>query len=382
MDKNVLTLNGKRYDAITGKLIGPAAPSKPHHAAVPAHKPAPAANADARAARLQQAHAVAIAKTPPKPNRSRSHHGQPKAIPAHKPEHAKTLMRRAVRKPVPAKTTPIKQHYPIALKSPDLAVPRKLSAAAIDSNRQKRAEQIRTSEHVGRFRSAKQPAYGIQPRLQPVAVAAPPVHTAAAMPTHPTAAVRPGAAPDASLKTKEIFERALSSATSHMQPPHEPRKSKLSGFKNRHLSGSLAAVAAVLVIGGFVTYLNKSSVELQIASVRAGFKASMPAYAPEGYKKQPASSQDGKVAISFVSPVDNSGFTLTQEPSNWDSQTLFDTIVSQQTTTSYQTVQHNGRTIYIYDDADAAWVDGGMLYKVTGSAPLTSDQIISIATSL
>jgi hypothetical protein len=42
-----------------------------------------------------------------------------------------------------------------------------------------------------------------------------------------------------------------------------------------------------------------------------------------------------------------------------------------------------GKTIYLYNNgANAAWVNGGVLYQITGNANLSSDQIVSIADSL
>jgi hypothetical protein len=46
-------------------------------------------------------------------------------------------------------------------------------------------------------------------------------------------------------------------------------------------------------------------------------------------------------------------------------------------------VQKNGQTIYVYGNgANAAWVNSGIRYDVTGNAQLSKDEIATIATSL
>ena len=49
----------------------------------------------------------------------------------------------------------------------------------------------------------------------------------------------------------------------------------------------------------------------------------------------------------------------------------------------YTTVREQGVTIFISDRSDAAWVNGGILYKLTiSSGTLTKKQIKNIALSL
>lgn len=377
MDKHFIVLNGKRYDAVTGAFLGLDMDLKARRQ----HKPV----SNPHATRLQpsikpQVHhaAPAAALSSAAKHATRAHHGQPKKVAAHQPKPAKTLMRHAVQKPATRDLPTTKRHYPLATKTSGVGISPKLSVNKINSHRAERAERTPKSHHVGKF-TPTMSSRQIVPQVKPLAVAPVPAH---AQPSHHAAAHATTSqhtkSPQATHREKvDIFEKALAEATSHEQPKHKASRRKT----YRRLVSSVAALGAVLVIGGFVTYLNRSSVQLQVASVRAGFQASMPNYAPTGYERQAASNEEKQVAISFVSPTNSRAFTLTQESSDWDSQTLFDSVVSSDDT-SYQTVQNNGRTIYIYGDGNAAWVDGGILYKVTGNAGLSSDQIISLATSM
>jgi len=307
-------------------------------------------------------------------------------------------MRRAVKKPSADKRTVIKRQYELSKKTPGVGISPKLSVNTVDHAKLRRAKRTERSARVGRFSQPHKPiAVTHEVKALPLAPAPEPaanhVVVHAEVPVkphpqqhiaHPVREVREPAAP----KKATLFEEALAHATSHQQPKHaHPKRSiadkfkKLQRLNHGRIASTLAALAAVVVIGGFITYVNKSSVQLQVASVRAGFQANMPSYVPEGYQKQPAQTSNGKVAINFVSPKDYSGFTLTQEPSSWDSQTLFDSVVAQ-SNSSFQTVQSKGRTIYIYGKNNAAWVDGGVLYKISGNAQLKGDQIIALAGSM
>lgn len=381
MDKHFIVLNGKRYDAVTGAFLGLDTELKTRSH----HKPV----SNPHASRLQpsvkpQTHRVAPAAAVSKAvkHASRAHHGQPKIVAAHKPKPAKTLMRHAVQKPERRDLPTTKRQYPIAKKTPGVGISPKLSVNTVNTRRAERAERTPKSQHIGKFKPSMS-SHRIVPTVKPLTVAAVPAHaepvarhtqkiTHGPQPTHHTKS------PHAThLEKVDIFEKALAEATSHEQPKHKTHRRKT----YKRFVNSLAALGAVLVIGGFVTYLNRSSVQLQVASVKAGFQASMPSYAPSGFERQSANSQDKAVAINFVSPTSSQAFTLTQQSSDWDSQTLFDSIVAADDN-SYQTIQSNGRTIYIYGKSNAAWVDGGILYKVSGNANLSSDQIISLATSM
>lgn len=283
-------------------------------------------------------------------------------------------MRHVVKKPVHNQKPTVKQAYPLAKNHPSPIKP-KISATGVDGLRSRRAQEIHKSKQVSRFAVANTAA--IPAKLQPITPKAAPNHVRAT-PSHHASIKHPAtAAQTPSEKKTALLEQALANAKSHEEPAPKVSRS----FKHRRIASSLAGLAAVFVICGFVAYLNKASVELQVASVRAGFQASMPNYTPSGYERQAAKAVDGKVAFNFVSPVQKSDFTLTQESSSWDSQTLFDSVVAQGNAT-YQTVQSHGRTIYIYDGDKAAWVDGGILYKVSGDTKLNSDQVISLATSM
>src|SRR5262249_3371 len=148
-------------------------------------------------------------------------------------------------------------------------------------------------------------------------------------------------------------------ATSHEELP--PPKSRPTHAK-RNLSIGAAVVVSSLLFGLIVTQ-NLSSVRLQIASAKAGFSASLPGYKPAGYRLWHLDYSQGVVAAQFQSNSDDRHYSLTQQRSAWDSSTLRDSFVATRDP-DYQTIMSGGRTIYLYGQGDATWVNGGVWYIV------------------
>ncbi|HKR82067.1 MAG TPA: hypothetical protein VJR27_03635 [Candidatus Saccharimonadales bacterium] len=393
MGQNIIELNGKRYDALTGSFLGEgSAPVARKQTAPVGHRgrfidgfvktPKPV-NTNATQAHAQLKPAAPFIPVHPAPSQALA---KPKLkaakhVAAHHPEHAKTLMRSAVAKPKLNKKPVMKAQIPaeVAVKPAQAIVP-KLSAAHIDPRRLEHAKDVKQSETIKKFTPAQRQAAGVS-RAH---IAAAPVRGRAPQPNRTTAAQQPVqkqvAMPKPIQKTEEdIFEKALARANSHEQP--KPARALKKQRNQRRLVNALAGLAAFLVIGGFVAYLNAPNIELRVASVRAGFHATLPSYQPVGYAMgRSVQLHNKQVSVSFHSDS-GSSFKLTQEPSSWDSSTLFDNVVAA-TNKTHQTIESNGRTIYLFGDTNAAWVNNGVLYQITGSAELSNSQISQLAASI
>lgn len=86
----------------------------------------------------------------------------------------------------------------------------------------------------------------------------------------------------------------------------------------------------------------------------------------------------------IFSGPDKSSFSLIEEKSSWDSSALLRNYVEPTWNDNYATTHEQGITIYISNvNADAAWVNGGILYKITSEGTaLTKKQVRSIVVSL
>jgi hypothetical protein len=187
------------------------------------------------------------------------------------------------------------------------------------------------------------------------------------------------AAPQAPKLSKDIKNSAIAAALA--KPAVKPIKKSFYKRNSRFIN--IFSVSAVIIaIGIYVTYLNMPMLSVSVAAQQAGINATYPEYRPDGYRLDgPVSYIDGQVTINFVANTGNTAFTLKQSKSSWDSPAVLDNIVRKKVGEKYITNQERGLTIYTYD-GNAAWVNAGILYSIEGNAPLSSEQIRHIATSL
>lgn len=180
---------------------------------------------------------------------------------------------------------------------------------------------------------------------------------------------------------KQLINKRLAEADHHLKKP-QSTINKRSWLQQPLKASRLASGAlAIILLAGYLTYLNMPSISVRVAAAQANVNASYPSYQPDGYKLNgPVSYQPGKVMIRFNSNSGPQDFTITERSSNWNSQSLYDNYIASQPV-NYNVTKHAGLTIYTHQN-QAAWVNGGVFYTITGSAPLSTGQLTKLATSL
>lgn len=358
-NNNVIELNGKRYDAVTGKYLG-ASHTKP----IPAAKSPVGRTMDGvmRTAARPSQNPTPIKPATVTPRPAREH--KPLHATAHRPQNTKTLMRHAVSKPKPV-AKPLKAKGLDKAPAHTLAV--KESVSKINPHRQQRANLVARHQHVKRFQptpvrsaAAGQVARHAEVQSQPV--------------TRQHAAASPAVKKPQS--SKEMFEAAIAHATSHEQP--SPRIARRHHRRSRLMHASIA-IAVIFLLGGAVAWSQWSRIEVQIASWQAGFDAHIPSYSLTGYARGPISNEHGALTMTYQSG--DSYYQIAQQQSSWNSQTLLDQDVAGASTDDVQTIESKGRIIYIHGN-NASWVDGGVRYDITGNAPLNAKDILAIVDSM
>jgi hypothetical protein len=295
-------------------------------------------------------------------------------------EKSKTLMRSVVQKPNhSAMGQKLVASSPLTVSNAP-QVTQKNSISSLDIERQNRANQSAKSTLVSRFSSSTtESAEKLEEIIKPAEINVSPevIETPPAPKSPPVIDPMVKASRQAQPSMK-LFEQALSQATAHQEPPIEKRSSKLA----KRLSLSLAGILIVLVAGGFLVYHNVPRIDLFVASSRAGFTATTPGYSPAGYDLANVSSADGVINASYHSNSDSRAYTIKERDTTWDSNTLLDSYVVGVAGQNYETVQSAGRTIYIYGNKDATWVNGGIWYVITDNNSLSDQQLIQLATSM
>lgn len=143
-----------------------------------------------------------------------------------------------------------------------------------------------------------------------------------------------------------------------------------------------AVAACIILLSGYISYLNYPKLAMRVAISKAGFDAQIPRYTPAGYGfSSKISSSPGQVVLRFNSHNDASTLALSQRQTSWDSSTLLENYVKPRSN-KYLTFQQNGLIIYIYNGNNAAWVNSGVFYTLEGNTRLSSEQIVKIATSI
>lgn len=370
---HIVELNGKKYDAATGRIIHTPSPKRTIAA--------PSKTAKRAAHTAGSLDGVTATKTTPlkrpKPQSARATNHTTRAA-----QKSHTLMRKPARaKHVQAVTTPV-----VDQETPQEVPTQPVSRLSLDKNRFKRAQAIPKNRYIGRFeaktppasRTAQHAAPVSLPPAQPVLTPQPENNTMLLPATNTQPAEQPS-----------HLEQAIAAATSHHQPKHHTSKPKAHHRVARKLrvkpkTVSLAA-ASLIVLGilGIVTYQQFPRMQARLASSRAGISSSLPAYVPSGYSlSRNIDYDDGQVTFNFESRADDDrAFTITQTKSFWTSEALRENFIDT-LDSGYQTVQEKGKTIYLYDDG-AAWVDGGIWYRIEADdAGLSSTQLSDIINSL
>lgn len=188
------------------------------------------------------------------------------------------------------------------------------------------------------------------------------------------------------LKDQAIKKALASAATMEQNNINDQAKktqktSKMHFGFGRVMLAMACAAAAVFAIVYFVN-LNMPDISMRVAAMQTGIDPTYPNYVPRDYGVSSITSEDGKISIVFNNSTNGDSFSLIEERSSWDSNALLSNYVKEEFGESYSTVREQGLTIYI-NNSDAAWVNGGILYKIkTTSGTLTNKQIRSIAVSL
>lgn len=269
------------------------------------------------------------------------------------PQRSVTLHRKALKKPVPAKH----------------AIIGRSQVRHMDISRPRHSSVSRFAPHpAGALHASPKPrTLDIAPVAHPHVVKA---HARSAAKVQPLART---------ITAADIKDHAVKAAvkSAHKRPP---LKSRL--LPRQRIAAVLSATLAIVILGGYVTYLNMPALSVRVAAAQAGIDASYPNYRPDGYALNgPVTYSDGKVAMNFKANGGDQTFTVAESKSGWDSEALLDNYVTTKAGSDYVPYTERGLTIYTYGN-NAAWVNGGILYTIEGNAPLSNSQMRRIATSL
>lgn len=198
----------------------------------------------------------------------------------------------------------------------------------------------------------------------------------------PTSAVMPGAVATAVDANKRLVAPAKLASVSPEAARKQAFDLALANAPKRNNTATVAAaLASVAIIGGYIWLQNAPKLAIHTAAGRAGFAAALPSYLPNNYNLQkPVQASPGRIVLSYGS-TDRNNLVINEQRTDWDSQSLLDNYVTQQSK-DYLTINQQGLTIYLYNSTMASWVNRGIWYSIQGNEHLNREQLLKIAYGL
>lgn len=279
---------------------------------------------------------------------------KPGANSVHKaPQKSKTLNRKFTKKPV---------------KSPD---------NQIKVNQTNKKTTTRTARSTGISQSDKVSRFAKKPLLKKTDTSISPLNSSSPLKNPKKySSVNTKTTPEAKLsaKEKEIQKALGTNSTNKVKTPPKNQKNK---NKKRFIIYT-AIFASFLALLSGVLYFSIPALSIHFASNQAGINARYPREYPEGFTiAGTASYQNGSVVIPFKSHDHNHSFVITQTKTIWDS-TKLKSEVKKLSNDNFATTEYKGLTIFHYtlrDQYITTWINGDILYVISGNANLDPSQI-------
>lgn len=383
--KNIIEINGRSYDAHTGKLLV----AKPLN--IESEKPVsnPVNNSvtlhngvvlDGVSKRKSFKKRPVNSQITPKPvSASINKPIVTKQLvsniePSRQTDRSKTLFRNIVKKPF----------GPISSDTPNTSSPTTGPGAnnsltkKTTINRINRAKKTMRSISIARFNNINRQKPHLTDSLN-IAVAPKTTDTT------PVTAPSIGS-PALNNNDNQVFNHPIVQANNHLLKKIPKDKFYRRAARSLKVGGKslaiTAAVLAVIVLGCFLAYQKIPSVAMRVAAHRAGFSGHIPSTIPSGFSfKGPIIYSKNSIALNYKSNSDSRKFAIVQKPTEWNSESLLTNyLVSSRL--QYQTYHDSGLTVYVFNGGEATWVDKGVWYSIKGEGTLSFDQILSIASSM
>jgi hypothetical protein len=160
------------------------------------------------------------------------------------------------------------------------------------------------------------------------------------------------------------------------------KRASLKDIKHRKLiisSGIILGVALLM----YVSYQFIPAISIRIAASQAKINASYPTYTPDGFHMTgPITFDDSNVVIKYKQNSSDKTYAIYQSNSTWDSSALQLNLAD--AWSAKNIIRAGGITIFTTSNYEkAAWVNHGILYKITADSDLLdSDKITRIVSSM
>ncbi|MBP9813119.1 hypothetical protein KBC51_01615 [Candidatus Saccharibacteria bacterium] len=398
--KNEIEINGRKYDAVTGKLLnGPTVHSPTHQNQKVVSN---GRNLDGVRKSASQPTIGSHAHMSPVPKQAQSTVNKKVIEPSRqvvdglrkKPQKSVTLARKVVKKPTTRQAlvhsksiAPVTKSQSEQNMTPNPT--QKSFFKKVPEARLARALSQKTSSAISRFtptspasKAVVSPELAVQPQPNhQIQTTTQPKQLSNSSKTVKHSVIKQHTA---NQKNNVFDHKPVAQLNQHDSPDVRPFHKKVHHRvrNRRYLSGLVAACFAFLLLFSFLAYQKIPQVAVKVAAHNAGFDARVPSNIPSGYSfKSPVKKTDDSLAISYKSNTDERQFKIIQKESSWTSESLLSNFLIDGKK-QYQAYYDKGMTVFVYDNSNATWVDKGVWFTLETNGALSSEQILSLASSI
>jgi hypothetical protein len=365
-DPEIITVNGKQYDALTGKPVVKAVSDIAPRNGINYRQPSGGGQIINDFARPVQ-HLVGLTPKPQGPvnNDVTAHHTHQRADDIKRmPSKSNTLMRKPLKKPDFSPKTivqPIHKAHYLRRDSP-MVINRGVPANSLRDTLVNRSQVLRSK------------AAEVMTNI----AAEPPVNT---MNVHERQIQKINSADD-----DQLYKAATQVINDQKAPAKVKKTKKKRGLRAKTLYILAGVVLFLAILAGTGLYF-KNNLELAYDSSKSGINASVPSYLPLGYKLTSMSYHKGTGfgAVSFEYHPGHStldlNFYLNESSSSLDNAGLLAADVIPLVHNNYSSFSVNGLVIYHFEN-QYVWVNGGLLYIITDQTSLDQSTMAKIIASI
>ena len=367
-NQKIIILNGRKYDALTGKPIGGSLsdivapeksdPSKQIFSPTSSSKPRFIDDFAPKLNHITPRPPVKASESSESPQHHAHHHAQNIKRELAK---SKTLMRKPLKKPM--------------LVSPSIVHPTKKTPYISRGNpilsRSNYTDSFRHSI-INRTQEIKQKA------TEAIAtISADPPITATNIHERNIKKIE-------STSEDQLFQQAATTAVSETAKTKKKKKKKLFRIRNLYILSGVILFLAILATSGWYF---KYDLELDYANLKTGMHGSFPNYVPLGYKidKFGYSKSSGTPSINFQYHPSNGllpdNLYISETSSTLDNGGLVQTDIGPVSGEKYTTLSVNGLSVYHYNN-QYAWLNAGILYILTNQTGLNQSTVLKIINSI
>lgn len=181
----------------------------------------------------------------------------------------------------------------------------------------------------------------------------------------------------------QLFQQATTTA---FKEPTKTSKKKKKLFRARNLYILSGVILFLLILGASGWYF-KYDLDLAYANLKTGIHGSFPNYVPLGYKldKFSYSKSAGTPSINFQYHPSNGllpdNLYISETSSTLDNGGLVQSDIGPVSQEKFTTLSDNGLSVYHYNN-QYAWLNAGILYVLTNQTGLAQNTVLKIINSI